>query len=45
VLLACGRSNAVYVLDGSSYQTVKQIEGLPLPWGVVTYPRSAGSIE
>ena len=45
VLLACGRSNAVYVLDGSSYQTVKQIEGLPLPWGVVTYPRSSGSIE
>jgi len=45
VLLACGRSNAVYVLDASSYQTVKQIEGLPLPWGVVTYPRSSGSIE
>lgn len=45
VLLACGRSNAVYVLDATSYQTVKQIEGLSLPWGIVTYPRSAGSIE
>lgn len=45
VLLACGRSNAVYVLDASSYQTIKQIEGVPLAWGIVTYPRSAGSID
>ncbi len=45
LMLACGRSNAVYVLDANSYQPVKQIEGLPLAWGIVTYPRSAGSIE
>src|SRR6266702_3511808 len=45
VMLACGRSNAVYVLDANSYQPVKQIEGLPLAWGIVTYPHSAGSIE
>lgn len=45
VMLACGRSNAVYVLDATSYQPIKQIEGLPLAWGIVTYPRSAGSIE
>ena len=45
LMLACGRSNAVYVLDATSYQPVKQIEGLPLAWGIVTYPRSAGSIE
>ena len=25
LLMACGRSNAVYVLDATSYQTVKQI--------------------
>jgi DNA-binding beta-propeller fold protein YncE len=45
LLLACGRSNAVYVLDGSSYQPIKQIGDLPLAWGVVTWPRAAGSIE
>lgn len=45
LLLACGRSNAVYVLDATSYQTVKQIGDLPLAWGIVTYPRSTGSIE
>ncbi|MDR5768162.1 MULTISPECIES: beta-propeller fold lactonase family protein [unclassified Caballeronia] len=44
LLLACGRSNAVYVLDGSDYKEVKQIGDLPLAWGIVTYPPSAGSI-
>ncbi|KND62396.1 surface antigen [Candidatus Burkholderia verschuerenii] len=44
ILLACGRSNAVYVLDASSYDEVKQIGDLPLAWGIVTYPQSAGSI-
>ncbi len=44
ILFACGRSNAVYVLDASTYQEVKQIGDLPLAWGVVTYPPSAGSI-
>ncbi|SAK69401.1 YVTN beta-propeller repeat-containing protein [Caballeronia hypogeia] len=44
ILLACGRSNAVYVLDGSDYKEVKQIGDLPLAWGIVTYPPSAGSI-
>ncbi len=45
LLLACGRSNAVYVLDATNYQTIKQIGDIPLAWGVVTYPRSTGSIE
>jgi YVTN family beta-propeller protein len=45
LLLACGRSNAVYVLDAGNYQTIKQIEGMPLAWGIVTYPRASGSIE
>lgn len=44
LLLACGRSNAVYVLDGADYKEIKQIGDLPLAWGIVTYPASAGSI-
>jgi hypothetical protein len=34
----------VYVLDATSYQTVGQIGNLPLAWGIVTSPPSAGSI-
>ncbi len=45
LLAACGRSNAVYVLDARTYQPIKQIGGLPLAWGIVTWPRSDGSIE
>jgi len=45
LLLACGRSNGVYVLDATNYQTIKQIGDLPLAWGIVTWPRSNGSIE
>lgn len=45
LLVACGRSNAVYVFDAQNYQPIKQIGGLPLAWGIVTYPHSDGSIE
>lgn len=45
LLVACGRSNAVYVVDTHSYHTMKEVTGLPLAWGIVTYPRSSGSIE
>jgi len=44
VLLACGRSNNVVVIDANSYQQVQTIEGFKLPWGIVTYPRSYGSL-
>lgn len=45
LLLACGRSDAVFVIDAHDYDVVKQIGGLPLAWGIVTYPPSDGSIE
>ncbi|MFZ0800777.1 MAG: hypothetical protein WBQ09_05445 [Terriglobales bacterium] len=44
VLLACGRSNNIVVIDANSYQPVGTIEGFKLPWGIVTYPRSYGSL-
>jgi YVTN family beta-propeller protein len=44
VLLACGRSNSVIVIDANSYQPLGTIEGFKLPWGIVTYPRSYGSL-
>ncbi|CAM2188679.1 YncE family protein [Paraburkholderia sacchari] len=45
LLLACGRSNAVYAIDAQTYLPLQRIDGLPLAWGIVTWPRSAGSIE
>jgi YVTN family beta-propeller protein len=44
ILLACGRSNNVVVIDANSYKPVGTIEGFKQPWGIVTYPRSYGSL-
>jgi len=44
ILLACGRSNNIVVVDANSYKKIQSIEGFTLPWGIVTYPRSYGSL-
>jgi len=44
ILLACGRSNDVYVIDANSYAPLRRIDGFHLPWGIVAYPRSYGSL-
>lgn len=44
VLLACGRSNAIYAIDANTYQPLGMISGFKLPWGIVTYPRSYGTL-
>jgi quinoprotein dehydrogenase-associated probable ABC transporter substrate-binding protein len=45
ILLACGRSNEVQVIDAHNYQHVTSIKGLDMPWGIVTYPKSYGSLD
>jgi DNA-binding beta-propeller fold protein YncE len=44
VLLACGRSGNIMVIDANSYKVLQSIDGFKLPWGIVTYPRSFGSL-
>ncbi|HEX8817700.1 MAG TPA: beta-propeller fold lactonase family protein [Terriglobales bacterium] len=44
ILLACGRSGNIVIVDPNSYQQTGTIEGFKLPWGIVTYPRSYGSL-
>ena len=44
ILLACGRSNNIVVVDANNYKKLQTIEGFKLPWGIVTYPRSYGSL-
>ena len=34
----------VVVIDANSYKPLGTIEGFKLPWGIVTYPRSYGSL-
>jgi YVTN family beta-propeller protein len=44
ILLACGRSNSVFVVDANSYKKITEISGFQTPWGIVTYPRAYGSL-
>lgn len=44
ILLACGRSNNIVVVDANAYKQIGTIDGFKLPWGIVTYPRSYGSL-
>ncbi len=45
ILLACGKSNAVMVIDVEKAEKTKEIADKDLPWGVVTYPKSFGSLD
>ncbi|MEO6119033.1 MAG: cytochrome D1 domain-containing protein [Methylotenera sp.] len=45
ILLACGKSDAVFVIDAEKLEVTKQIEDKKLPWGVVTYPKAMGSLD
>lgn len=45
VLLACGKSDAIFVIDVEKLEVTKHIEDKKMPWGVVTYPKSVGSLD
>lgn len=45
ILAACGRSDEVVVLEAASGKLVKRIADKQLPWGIVTYPKSFGSLD
>lgn len=45
ILLACGRSHEVLVIDTASLQVTKRIEDKELPWGIIAYPKSVGSLD
>jgi len=45
ILMACGKSNEVLVVDANKLEVTKHIGNLKVPWGVVTYPKSMGSID
>ncbi len=45
ILLACGRSSEIVVIDAETLEVTKRIENKGLPWGIVTYPKSMGSLD
>lgn len=45
ILMACGKSNEVVVIDTNTLEVTKRLEDKQTPWGVVTYPKSLGSID
>lgn len=45
LMLACGRSQEVLVLDAKSFEQVGHVKDLNLPWGIITYPKSMGSLD
>jgi YVTN family beta-propeller protein len=45
ILLACGKSDAILVVNTEKLEVTKQIENKQLPWGIVTYPKSMGSLD
>lgn len=45
ILLACGKSDAVLVIDTVKLEVTKEIAVPNMPWGLVTYPKSMGSLD
>lgn len=45
ILLACGRSDEVLVIDPINLNIKKRIPVAGIPWGIVTYPKSLGSLD
>jgi len=45
ILLACGKSNEVVVIDVNKLEVTKRISDKEMPWGIVTYPKSMGSLD
>lgn len=45
ILVACGRSHEVVVIDAKTLKPIKRIPDRQMPWGIVTYPKSQGSLD
>ena len=45
LLLACGKSDEIVVVDTVKLEVSKRIPGMSLPWGIVSYPKAMGSLD
>lgn len=45
ILLACGKSESVFVIDAEKLEVTSEVAVPDMPWGLVTYPKSMGSLD
>jgi len=45
ILLACGRSDEILVIDAQDLNIKKRIPVAGIPWGIITYPKALGSLD
>lgn len=45
LIVACGRSSEILVLDAKTGEKLKSLPDDKLPWGVVVYPKAKGSLD
>lgn len=45
LLLTCGRSDEVIVIDTARLEVTRRIANKGMPWGIVTYPKAFGSLD
>lgn len=45
ILMACGKSNEIVVLDTKTWEVSGRISDNQTPWGIVTWPKSLGSLD
>ena len=45
ILLACGKSGEVVVVDTGTLEVTQRIVDKEMPWGIVTYPKAMGSLD
>jgi YVTN family beta-propeller protein len=45
ILMACGKSGEIVVLDAEAWQVSSRIADAKNPWGIVTWPKSLGSLD
>jgi len=45
LMLACGRSDEVILIDAETLSIKKRIPVVGIPWGIVTYPKAIGSLD
>ncbi|OUW04599.1 MAG: hypothetical protein CBD16_01890 [Betaproteobacteria bacterium TMED156] len=45
IVVACGRSNEILLIETESGKLINKFSNQNMPWGVVTYPKSMGSLD
>jgi DNA-binding beta-propeller fold protein YncE len=45
LLMACGKANSILVFDVDTLEKKKEILDKDTPWGIVTFPKSIGSLD